>query len=280
MSTAIIKTEPTKVGALAVMAARFNVEPTKLLSTLKNTVFKGANDDECMALLIVANEYNLNPFRKEIYAFQNSKGGGITPVVGVDGWARMMNERPNFDGIEFEMEFEGSEPISCTAIIHLKDRSKSVKVTEYLDECTRNTDAWKNMPKRMLRHRALCQAVRVAFSVGGVMDEDEAEAMVERDVVAEAKPVQGRVTTTRTQTPSDNGRPTKPTVNKKDQLGAWMTEKQFTWAQVQPILEAEKVIENADSIGSFDELTEDQSADIFGARTGIEFVLTTGGAKK
>lgn len=280
-SNAVVKAEPTKVGALAVMAARFNVEPTKLLSTLKNTVFKGANDDECMALLIVANEYNLNPFRKEIYAFP-AKGGGITPVVGIDGWTRMMNERSNFDGIEFEWEFDGDQfPISCTSIIHLKDRSKPVKTTEYYEECQRNTDLWKNMPRRMLRHRALSQGVRIAFSVGGVMEEDEAEAMMVRDPVEEAKPVQGRVTRTVTASSESTTRTQKgsPTISKKDQVGAWMTEKGFTWAQIQPILAKEEVIKDADSIATFDEITEEQATDIFGARTGIEFVLGTGGGK-
>jgi phage recombination protein Bet len=189
-NTAVTQVTPTvRKSALAVMAARFNVEAAKLLTTLKATVFKGASDDECMALVIVANEYNLNPFRKEIYAFP-AKGGGITPVVGVDGWARLMNERPNFDGIEFEMAFDEKQmPVSCTSIIHLKDRSKPVKVTEYYSECFRNTDNWKSMPRRMLRHRALCQGVRVAFSVGGIMDEDEAEAMRDSDPVKAAKPV-------------------------------------------------------------------------------------------
>lgn len=174
-------------SALAVMASRFNVEPAKLLTTLKNTVFKGATDDECMALVIVANEYNLNPFRKEIYGFP-AKGGGITPVVSVDGWSRIMNERSNFDGIEFEMVFDDKQkPVSCTSVIYLKDRSKPVKVTEYYEECLRGTDNWRQMPRRMLRHRALCQGVRVAFSVGGILDEDEAQAM--NDPVSAAKPV-------------------------------------------------------------------------------------------
>ena len=259
------------------MANRFNVEPGKLLVTLKNTVFKGASDDECMALVIVANEYNLNPFRKEIYAFP-AKGGGIAPVVGVDGWARMMNERPNFDGIEFDMQFDDKQnPISCTSIIYLKDRSKPVKITEYFDECQRNTDNWKNMPRRMLRHRALCQGVRVAFSVGGVMDEDEAGQMIERDPVAEAKPIPATVTDS---TPAKRERTAKASLpTKKDQVGAWMTEKQYTWGQIQPVLYSENVIEGADSITCFDEITEDQATAIFGARTGIEFVLGTGGAK-
>lgn len=57
-----------------------------LIETLKKTAFKGAVTDEQMAaLLIVANQYKLNPWTSEIYAFPSN--GGITPVVGVDGWA-------------------------------------------------------------------------------------------------------------------------------------------------------------------------------------------------
>ncbi len=263
-----------RASALTTMANRFNVEPAKLLTTLKNTVFKGATDDELMALVIVANEYNLNPLKKEIYAFP-AKGGGITPVVGVDGWINIMNSRQNFDGIEFETEnAQDGKPISVTAVIHTKDRSRPVKVTEYYDECFRSTDPWKQMPRRMLRNRALAQAVRVAFTAGGIIDEDEAAALL--DPVEQAKPIQATVTESAPakKAASASARPTK-----KDLLGAWMTEKQFTFTQIQPILVSENVIEGADSIGSFDDLTEDQATAIFGARTGIEFVLGTGVAK-
>lgn len=258
------------------MAQRFNVEPNKLLTTLKNTVFKGASDDELMALVIVANEYNLNPLKKEIYAFP-AKGGGIVPVVGIDGWINIMNSHPKFDGVEFEMEEdEKGEPVSCTAIIHTKDRAKPAKVTEYFDECFRATDPWKMMPRRMLRNRALAQCVRIAFTAGGILDEDEAQTLL--DPVQQAKPVQGTVTEPATKKRAEKVEK-QPMPTKKDQVGAWMTEKQYTWAQIQPILDSEKVIEGADSIGSFDEITEDQATAIFGARTGVEFVLGTGGAK-
>lgn len=273
-STAVVKQE--RASALAAMAQRFNVEPSKLLSTLKNTVFKGASDDELMALVIVANEYNLNPLKKEIYAFP-AKGGGIVPVVGIDGWINIMNSHPKFDGVEFEMEHgEDGKPISCTATINVKDRSRPVKVTEYYDECKRNTDPWNAMPRRMLRNRALAQCVRIAFTAGGITDEDEAHTLL--DPVQQAKPVQGIVTDT-TAKQSKREEKAAASKSKKDLLGMWMTEKQFTWAQIQPILESEKVIENADSVASFDDLTEDQATEIFGTRTGIEFALGTGGGK-
>ncbi len=168
---------PERRSALAVMGARFNVEPNKLLETLKATAFKNSTNEEMMALVIVANQYKLNPFTKEIYAFP-AKGGGIVPVVSVDGWIRMMNDHPMFDGIEFEERVdEKGKPISTTAIIYRKDRTRPVRVTEWYQECRRSTEPWNNQPCRMLRHRAICQGSRVAFGFSGVMDEDEAETI-------------------------------------------------------------------------------------------------------
>lgn len=155
------------------MAGKYNVEPSKLLETLKNTVFRGATNDELLALVVVSNEYGLNPLTKEIYAFP-AKGGGIVPVVSIDGWIRMMNDHPQFDGIDYEFEHtEDGKLISCTSIIYRKDRSHPTRVTEYLMECRRNTEPWK-MERRMLRHKATIQGARVAFGFSGITDEDEA----------------------------------------------------------------------------------------------------------
>lgn len=170
------------------MAARYNVEPAPLLSTLKSTVFKGASDDELLALVVVANEHQLNPFLKEIYAFP-AKGGGIVPIVSVDGWNRLANSHPQMDGLEFEFEHDAAgELVSCTAVFHRKDRARPIKVTEYLAECRRNTEPWK-MQHRMLRHKALIQGARVAFGFSGLHDEDEARDIIDNDPVANAKPV-------------------------------------------------------------------------------------------
>lgn len=166
------------------MAGRYNVEPAKLLETLKATVFKGASNEELLALVVVANEYKLNPMLKELYAFP-AKGGGIVPVVSVDGWNRLANNHPQMDGLEFEFHHDAEgKLISCTSIFHRKDRTRPVKVTEYLSECRRNTDPWR-MEHRMLRHKALIQGARVAFGFGGIYDEDEAldiAARVEKPV--------------------------------------------------------------------------------------------------
>lgn len=167
----------TKPSAINLMASRMSVEPTKLFETLKATVFQKATNEELLALVVVANAYNLNPFLKELYAFP-AKGGGIVPIVSVDGWNKMLVNQPDFDGIEFEFaEDEAGVPVSCTATIHVKNRSHPVKITEYMAECKRNTEPWNNMPHRMLRNRTLCQASRIAFGFSGVKHEEETDAI-------------------------------------------------------------------------------------------------------
>jgi phage recombination protein Bet len=161
----------------AKLAATFDMgDGTNLTETLKATAFKSGTqvtDAQMTALLVVANQYGLNPFTKEIFAFPDK--GGIVPVVGVDGWARIINNNSQFDGMDFEQDAE-----SCTCIIYRKDRGHPIKVTEYLSECKRaNAGPWQSHPKRMLRHKAMIQCARLAFGFGGIYDQDEAERIVE-----------------------------------------------------------------------------------------------------
>lgn len=146
-----------------------------LIETLKATAFKGqVSDAQMTALMVVANQYGLNPWTKEIYAFPD-KNNGIVPVVGVDGWSRIINSHPQFDGMDFEQTDE-----SCTCIIYRKDRSHPIKVTEWMSECKRpSVGPWQSHPKRMLRHKAMIQCARLAFGYGGIYDQDEAERIVE-----------------------------------------------------------------------------------------------------
>lgn len=153
--------------------------PEEVANTLKQTCFKGqVSDAQMVALLIVADQYKLNPFTKELYAFPD-KNNGIVPVVGLDGWSRIINEHPQFDGMEFEMPADGSE---YTCRIFRKDRKHPTKITEYMSECKRNTQPWQSHPRRMLRHKSMIQCARLAFGFAGIYDQDEAERIVERDV--------------------------------------------------------------------------------------------------
>lgn len=180
MSNIVLSQVKTLCGDLGMQG-----EPQELMTVLKNTAFKGSvTDAQMAALLVVANQYSLNPWTKEIYAFPD-KQNGIVPVVGVDGWSRIINENPQLDGIDFEQDDE-----KCTCIIYRKDRKHPVKVTEWMSECRRNMGPWNTHPKRMLRHKALIQCARLAFGFSGIYDQDEAERIVEKDMgkVVEDKP--------------------------------------------------------------------------------------------
>ena len=168
------------------MAARCNVDPAKLHNTLKNTVFSKASDDELLALVVTANVYELNPLLRELYAFPK-KGGGIVPLVSIDGWLKIANRQPNFDGMEVEVYGDTDKPTHATCEIFLKDRSHSIKITEYFSECYRNTEPWNMMPRRMMRNKVIVQTIRVAFGIGGIHDEDEAIDIGEPRNVTPAK---------------------------------------------------------------------------------------------
>jgi len=188
--TTEIATQAQKPSLLTKFATRYSVDPNKMLETLKATAFKGnVSNEQMIALLIVADQYKLNPFTKEIYAFPDK--GGIVPVVGVDGWMRLMNEHPQFDGIEFQQDED-----SCTCTIYRKDRSHPISTTEYMDECKRGTQPWQSHPRRMLRHKALIQCARIAFGFAGIYDQDEAERIVEKDITPQVKPINPKASRT------------------------------------------------------------------------------------
>jgi phage recombination protein Bet len=272
-----------KASALAVMASRFSVDPAKLLETLKNTAFKGASNDEMMALVIVSNEYGLNPLTKEIYAFQ-AKGGGIVPVVSIDGWLNIMNNHPQFDGIDYEWLHEGEKLIACTSIIHRKDRAHPTRVTEYLSECRRSTDPWK-MEHRMLRHKATIQGARVAFGFSGITDEDEArDTPPMRDVTPSA----GESSLFKSQrTTAKNGASPTPIVGQSaevfneapslipvndvtalDAVKAWLKSSKTEWTQINQALLDNGVLD--DVRHNPDDATDDELRQVIGMRSQLE----------
>jgi phage recombination protein Bet len=184
-------------NVLQKVGARYGVDEEALYQTLCQTVFKTAqNKEQVIALMIVADQYHLNPFTREIYAFPDKKSGGIVPVVGIDGWLRMINEHPQFVGMEIR-ESDESETMTYTVqgehgdetretspapewmecVIYRKDREHHPAVREYLREVYRATEPWQKNTSRMLRHKTIIQAARVTLGFGGIKDPDEAEAI-------------------------------------------------------------------------------------------------------
>ena len=170
------KKEETK-SILTTLANKYEMDRAQFYNVIQKTVMPakgGVSQEQLISFLSVANEYNLNPLTREIYAFP-ARGGGITPMISIDGWLQMINRHPQYNGHQTVDNREDGKLISITVKMHRKDREYPTEITEYMDECKRNTEPWKQSPARMLRHKATIQAARYAFSFSGVYDEDEAE---------------------------------------------------------------------------------------------------------
>src|SRR5262245_54876587 len=87
---------------VARMAEKHHLDVNQFYKTVRNTVMpKAATDDQLAAFLMVADRYGLDPITREIYAFPG-RGGGITPVLSVDGWINLVNSHPQANGFEFK----------------------------------------------------------------------------------------------------------------------------------------------------------------------------------
>jgi len=132
-------------------------------------------------LLLAAERLRLDPLNNEIYAVEAqsdpSKKSHIVLVVGVDGWSKIINSHPQFDGMRFVESVPGDDelPLYFECTIFRKDRKVATSVREYMYEAHTNQGAWLTHPRRMLRHKAMIQCARICFGLSGVYDPDEAQ---------------------------------------------------------------------------------------------------------
>ena len=173
-------------GLIARLAGRFGVEPNRLLKCLTTQVFKQADgrqpsNEELMVLLLVCENFGLNPFNREIFAFRG-KGGEIVPVVSLDGWAKIVRSQKDFNGVSFRFSETTVKVAGCNqelpefveCAMRLKGVDEAIVIQEFMVECFNDkSPVWRKWPRRMLRTRAFIQCARLAFSLTGLYDEGE-----------------------------------------------------------------------------------------------------------
>ena len=123
----------------------------------------GATQETCLSLIA---EYRLNPRADEIDLVQFEEGRWQV-FITVNGWAKLINAHPAFCGIEFSeaSELDQGVPIWMGCTIYRTDRIKPIVIREYFTEMKTEHAAWQQMPRRMLRHRAMQQCARLAFGI-------------------------------------------------------------------------------------------------------------------
>ena len=167
--------------AIQTLSVSMGVSQEEVVDVIKGMIISSKNQHGAIAtnaeMAVVSSvcaKYDLNPLVSECAAFVS--GGKLSVVVMIQGWYRIVNRQPDFDGVEFEDKLDSNGGIiATTCVMYLKNRSRPVRVTEYLSECRQErSDVWKKYPFRMLRHKAYIQCAKMAFGISEVIDDDEA----------------------------------------------------------------------------------------------------------
>jgi phage recombination protein Bet len=127
--------------------------------------YKSISSKNILQLLRTAKEHQLDPMQEEVLLAQYEDRWQI--IISIDGWIKLINRHPAFTGISFEQSSEEKEglPIWMGCTITRSDRTMPITAREYLAEVRNDSDYWKKMPRRMLRHKAMQQCARIALAI-------------------------------------------------------------------------------------------------------------------
>ena len=118
-----------------------------------------------LTLLRSMQSLHLDPLCEEI-SFTQYNDGQWQVFITIEGCSKLLNQHPQFNGLVFNQAdtlIDGvPEWMECS--IYRKDRTLPTTVREYLTEVRGENPIWQKMPRRMLRHRALQQCVRLAIA--------------------------------------------------------------------------------------------------------------------
>lgn len=155
------------------MSTELAVVTEQRLAALRNTIAPGLTDAEFGLFAEIVRGTGLNPFTKEIWAIK--AGGRLQLMTGINGFLRIANSHPAFDGMEIDHEWDEKGLVACTVKVHRKDRKFPSVATAYMSEYSKPTPIWKSMPSVMLAKCAKSLAIREAFiqELGGLYTAEE-----------------------------------------------------------------------------------------------------------
>ena len=163
-------------------SAFLGVDPAKVFDLLRGvwTVTAGKtplSNQELMVGMALVSRYELDPFAREIYVTRDNKGK-LMVVVGVDGWIRVLNRTPGYDGFEQELVMDGDDIKEVVTRIYSKDRSHPASYRAFATDYAKlGGFMLAKIPGHMLRIFSLKHAARLFTPLGCVVTEEEAEWM-------------------------------------------------------------------------------------------------------
>ena len=154
------------------LAAKCGTDVPNIKQVLRQPKFLGGcSEDQTRMLLLQVNASGLNPITGE--ASFLDFGGGRSLYCGPDGYIAH-GLKSGVTGMTFT---EGKRNDDVYVTCKLRKGNDDYEVTEYLRENkVNNSKAWRDSPFKMLRHRAMQSAIRIACGMPGT-PADEMEAI-------------------------------------------------------------------------------------------------------
>ena len=172
-------------------AASLNMDEDTLKVWLKERLF--IEPSVLLSFLHQIVQYKLNPLSGEI-ALINLEDGRHQTMITIDGWCKLINAHSQFAGMTFResTELQDGIPAWIECCIYRHDRILPITIKEYYEEIKTEHAIWKNMPRRMLRHRTIQQCARIAFGIhcteiGHVLDTHKKEKPTKDELNEESK---------------------------------------------------------------------------------------------
>lgn len=165
------------------------VYPAEMVDTIKATVAKGATNEELVMFLSIANQYDLNPFMKEIWFTKMGDESAI--MTSRDGLKKLAERKPNFkkcqsvavyENDEFEMEWVMGEIRNITHKFKQNDRGAIkgayavLRTTDHdvlatyedFKEHDKKNNIWRKYSSAMIRKVAESRVYKTFANVNGL----------------------------------------------------------------------------------------------------------------
>lgn len=160
------------------------------IELIKNTVAKGATNDELQMFMYLATQYNLDPFKNEIWFMKY--GGKTTIMTSRDGYLKYAQLNPEFEGLMSFVVREGDEfeiDASEYRVVHKfgakrgdilgawsrcdrKGKKPFIAYVEF-DEYNKKQNVWNSYPSAMIQKVAEVFVLKRAFGINGLVTKEE-----------------------------------------------------------------------------------------------------------
>jgi phage recombination protein Bet len=162
------------------------------MQLMKDTVAKGVSDNEFMLFMHLAKTYGLDPFAKEVWCIKYGNNPA-TIFTSRDGYLKIASRDKQMNGIVSDAVCAGDtverradghvthtygnprgELVGAYALVHRKDRAYPAYFYAPLKEyCAGSNPTWKKYPTAMIIKVAEAMALKRAFSISGLVTQEE-----------------------------------------------------------------------------------------------------------